>query len=99
MTIILPENQIRPILSTTLDHLARFKFKVVVLITGHYPSEQVNMVHELAAQAGLRPGFVFLAHVERPVKHRDSNDPYQDISDAIAGHPISNAHHCIASTE
>ena len=39
-TIILPEEQIRPILETTLDQLSRFGFKVVVILTGHYPREQ-----------------------------------------------------------
>ena len=60
-TIILPENLIRPILSATLDQLARFGFKVVALLTGHYPQEQVDLVHELAAQAGQRfPGVRFI---------------------------------------
>ena len=53
-TIILPEEQIRPILETTLDHLSRFGFRVVVVLTGHYPREQVDMVHRLAEEAGKR---------------------------------------------
>jgi creatinine amidohydrolase len=53
-TIILPEKQIRPILETTLDQLSRFGFKVVVILTGHYPHEQVDMVHQLAEQAASR---------------------------------------------
>jgi creatinine amidohydrolase len=56
-TIILPEEQIRPILETTLDQLAAFGFKVVVILTGHYPREQVEMVHRLAEEAARRsPG-------------------------------------------
>lgn len=56
-TIILPEEQIRPILETTLDHLATFGFKVVVVLTGHYPREQVDMAHHLAETAAQRnPG-------------------------------------------
>lgn len=56
-TIILPENLIRPVIGATIDRLVLFGFKVVVLVTGHYPSEQVNMVHELAAETGARyPG-------------------------------------------
>ncbi|MBC8869049.1 MAG: creatininase family protein [Planctomycetes bacterium] len=53
-TIILPEEQIRPILETTLDQLSRFGFKVVVILTGHYPREQVDMVHRLAEEAATR---------------------------------------------
>jgi creatinine amidohydrolase len=64
-TIILSEGQIRPILQTTLNHLAMFGFKVVVLMTGHYPSEQVNMVHGLAAEAAQRyPGTRFIGLTE-----------------------------------
>jgi len=53
-TIILPEEQIRPILATTLDELSKFGFKVVVMLTGHYPREQVDMVHRLAKEATER---------------------------------------------
>ncbi len=60
-TIILPEEQIRPILETTLDHLAKFGFKVVVVLTGHYPREQVDMAHRLAEEAAKRnPGTKYL---------------------------------------
>ena len=53
-TIILPEEQIRPILEATLDHLAKFGFRVVVVLTGHYPKEQVDMAHRLAEEASER---------------------------------------------
>ena len=43
-TMILPENLIRPILGAILDHLARFGFKVVVLVTGHYPVGCKNLI-------------------------------------------------------
>ena len=52
--IILPEEPIRPILEATLDHLARFGFRVVVVLTGHYAGEQVAMVHRLAEEAEAR---------------------------------------------
>jgi len=41
-TAILEEPLIRPLLAATLDRLARFGFRVVVLLTGHYPPEQVR---------------------------------------------------------
>ena len=53
-TIILPEDQIRPILESTLDQLSAFGFKVVVVLTGHYPREQVEMAHKLAEEAAKR---------------------------------------------
>jgi creatinine amidohydrolase len=53
-TIILPENVIRPVISATMERLVLFGFKVVVLVTGHYPHEQVQMVHDLAAEVGAR---------------------------------------------
>ena len=53
-TLMLPEPQITPLIEATLDHLARQGFKVVVLLTGHYPKEQVDMVHRLAREAQTR---------------------------------------------
>lgn len=53
-TVMLPEEQVRPILQATLDQLSRFGYKVVVILTGHYPREQVDMVHRLAEEAGKR---------------------------------------------
>jgi creatinine amidohydrolase len=53
-TLILPEEKISPLIEATLDHLAKQGFKVVVLMTGHYPREQVNMVHRLAEEAKTR---------------------------------------------
>ncbi|MCC6444172.1 MAG: creatininase family protein [Armatimonadetes bacterium] len=53
-TVIVEEERIRPLLETTLDHLARFGFKVVAILTGHYPSEQVQMARRLAEEAGRR---------------------------------------------
>ncbi len=67
-TIILPEEQIRPILATTLDQLSRFGFKAVVILTGHYPREQVDMVHELAEEAAKRnPGTRYIGLAEREI--------------------------------
>jgi creatinine amidohydrolase len=53
-TAILDEPLVRPLLAATLDRLARFGFRVVVLLTGHYPPEQVRMVHSLAKEAAGR---------------------------------------------
>ena len=53
-TVMYPEEQLRPLLAGTLDALASFGFRTVVLLTGHYPLEQVNMVHDLAREAGQR---------------------------------------------
>jgi creatinine amidohydrolase len=67
-TLILPEQTIRPLLEATLDHLAAQGFKVVVILTGHYPGEQVSMVHELAREAGRRhAGVQFIGLAEREV--------------------------------
>ena len=67
-TIILPEEQIRPILETTLDRLAGFGFKVVVILTGHYPREQVDMAHRLAEEAAQRnPGTRYIGLSEPEV--------------------------------
>ena len=60
-TIILPEEQIRSILATTLDQISKFGLKVVVVLTGHYPREQVEMAHRLAEEAARRnPGTRFI---------------------------------------
>lgn len=64
-TVIVAEDQIRPLLSMTLDHLARFGFRVIVLMTGHYAGEQVRMVHALAEEAATRhEGVTFLGLTE-----------------------------------
>lgn len=64
-TLITTEDQVRPLLAQTLDHLARFGFRVVVLLTGHYAGEQVRMVHTLAAEAAERhPKVTFLGLTE-----------------------------------
>ena len=67
-TLILAEQKIKPLLKATLDHLAKQGFKVVVILTGHYPGEQVKLVHALASEAGRRhPGVRFIALAEREV--------------------------------
>lgn len=64
-TLILPEAQVAPLIELTLDHVARQGFKVVVLISGHYPGEQTNMVHRLAAEAQARnPAARFIGLIE-----------------------------------
>lgn len=56
-SIIADEAEIRPLIARTLDKLAAFGFKVVILLTGHYPGEQKDMVRALAQEAEERnPG-------------------------------------------
>jgi creatinine amidohydrolase len=75
-TLILPEEQIVPLIAATLDHLAAQGFKVVVLLTGHYAGEQVGMVHRLAQEAGMRhPGVKFLGLTEPEVTTAEPGDP------------------------
>jgi creatinine amidohydrolase len=76
-TLMLPEVQITPLIEATLDHLARQGFKVVVLLTGHYPQEQVNMVHRLAREAQDRhPRVRFIGLTEPEVTTPQSGDTY-----------------------
>jgi creatinine amidohydrolase len=75
-TLILPESQITPILEATLDHLAAQGFKVVVVLTGHYPKEQVDMVHRLAKEAQARhPKVRFIGLTEPEVTTAQPGDP------------------------
>jgi creatinine amidohydrolase len=74
-TLILPEQQIAPLLEATLDHLAGQGFKVVVLLTGHYPTEQVDMVHRLANEAQARhPGVKFIGLTEPEITTAEPGD-------------------------
>ena len=67
-TLMLEEATIRPLLEAMLDHLVAQGFKVVVMLTGHYPGEQVNMVHSLVQEAGERhPDVRFIGLAEREV--------------------------------
>ncbi|MHB8864609.1 MAG: creatininase family protein [Pirellulaceae bacterium] len=76
-TLMLPEAQIAPLLAATLDHLARQGFKVVVLLTGHYPQEQVDMVHRLAQEAQQRhPEVTFIGLTEPEVTTPQPGDAY-----------------------
>ena len=76
-TLMLPEAHIAPLIEATLDHLARQGFKVVVLLTGHYPQEQVNMVHRLAAEAQKRhPRARFIGLTEPEITTAEPGDPY-----------------------
>jgi len=76
-TLIVPEAQITPLLEATLDHLARQGFQVVVLLTGHYPREQVDMVHRLAAEAQKRhPQVRFIGLTEPEITTAEPGDPY-----------------------
>ncbi len=76
-TLILPEQQIAPLLEATLNHLACQGFKVVVLLTGHYPSEQVAMVHRLAQEAqGRHPHTRFIGLTEPEITTPEPGDAY-----------------------
>ncbi len=76
-TLIRPESEITPLIAATLDHLACQGFKVVVLLTGHYPHEQVNMVHRLAAEAQSRhPGVRFIGLTEPEITTPEPGDAY-----------------------
>jgi creatinine amidohydrolase len=73
----MPENQITPLISATLDHLADQGFKVVVLLTGHYPHEQVDMVRRLAREAQQRhPQVRFIGLCEPDVTTPHGGDTF-----------------------
>jgi creatinine amidohydrolase len=74
-TLILSEPMVRPLIEATLDHLARQGFKVFVLLTGHYPHEQTDMVRALAAEAQQRhPQSRFIGLCEPDVSTPDAGD-------------------------
>jgi creatinine amidohydrolase len=76
-TLMLPEQQITPLLAATLDHLALQGFRVVVLLTGHYPQEQVDMVHRLAQEAHKRnPKVTFIGLTEPEITTPLPGDAY-----------------------
>lgn len=74
-SLILPEKRITPIIEATLDHLAAQGFKVVVVLTGHYPPEQVKMVHRLTGEAQARhPKVRFIGLAEADVTTAEPGD-------------------------
>jgi creatinine amidohydrolase len=76
-TLMLPEPQISPVIAATLDHLARQGFKVVILLTGHYPREQVDMAHRLARAAQERhPRVRFIGLTEPEITTPEPGDSY-----------------------
>jgi creatinine amidohydrolase len=76
-TLMLPEPQIVPLIEATLDHLAHQGFKVVVLLTGHYAKEQVDMVHRLAQEAQQRhPHVKFIGLTEPEITTPQPGDAY-----------------------
>lgn len=76
-TLMRPEPQITPLIEATLDHLARQGFKVVAVLTGHYPKEQVDMVHRLAQEAQTRhPQVRFIGLTEPEVTTPQPGDAY-----------------------
>jgi creatinine amidohydrolase len=76
-TVILDEALVRPLIETTLDHLARFGFRVIVLLTGHYAGEQVALARALAEAAVERhPGSRFIGLTEPDVTTPLAGDAY-----------------------
>jgi len=76
-TLIMDEARIEPLIAATLDHLARQGFRVVVVLTGHYPHEQVDMVRRLAAEAASRhPGVRFIGLSEPEVTTPEPGDTF-----------------------
>jgi creatinine amidohydrolase len=76
-TVIPDEPLVRPPIAATLDHLARFGFRVVVLLTGHYAGEQVRMVHALAGEAaGRHPTARFIGLTEPEITTALPGDSY-----------------------
>jgi creatinine amidohydrolase len=76
-TMIAQEEQVRPLLAMALDHLARFGFRVIVMLTGHYAGEQVKMIHALAEEAAARhPKVTFIGLTEPEISTPARGDRY-----------------------
>lgn len=94
-TVMLPDQQIAPVIAATLDYLAAQGFKVVVLLTGHYPHEQTDMVRRLAPEAQTRhPHVRFIGLAEPEVTTPAPGDTFggdhaakYETSIALAIHP------------
>ena len=76
-TNIVPEEQITPLLAGTLDNLTKQGFKVIVMLTGHYPGEQTGMVKRLIQEAQKRhPQVKFLGLSEPEITTPLPGDTY-----------------------
>ncbi len=74
--MVSPES-IRAILDPTLDRLADHQVKVVVLWTGHYPQEQLDLVRQAAEDAQRRhPGMRCLALSEPLLQTPEPGDVF-----------------------
>jgi len=74
-SIIAPEAEVRPLIARTLDRLPAFGFRVVVILTGHYPGEQMQMVHALASEAARRnPATRYFGLAEHQVSTPEPGD-------------------------
>jgi creatinine amidohydrolase len=74
-SIIAPEDEVRPLIERTLDRLSAFGFRVVVILTGHYPGEQVRLVKALAEEAERRnPATRYLGLAEVEVSTPEPGD-------------------------
>lgn len=61
-TIMIEDPQLRHILRRTLEKLHEFGFRVLVVLTGHYPGEQTNLIKEVGAEVEAdRPGLRVIA--------------------------------------
>jgi len=74
-TIMVSPEDVARIVDTTIDHLALSGFRVVVLLTGHYPGEQVDMVRDIARRATERnPGLRCLGLPEHELMTPEPGD-------------------------
>ena len=75
--ILSPEEQITPLLAGTLDNLTKQGFKVIVMLTGHYPGEQTGMMKRLIQEAQKRhPQVKFLGLSEPEITTPLPGDTY-----------------------
>lgn len=75
-SIIRPATEVRPLIKATLDALARFGFRVVVLFTGHYPRAQLRLVHRLVEEAKkLHPKVHFIGSSDQDLATPPSGYP------------------------
>lgn len=64
-TIMSEEKHVRANLEITLTRLYEMGFKVAVVLTGHYPVEQVDLVHDVSEKVSeLYPGFKVIGFTE-----------------------------------
>lgn len=78
-SMLYDENAIGSILRRTLKRAAANNYRAALIVSGHYPSEQFNMIKRIAEEVmTARPGFVVLAYAEHEA------DPYRESADHAA---------------